>query len=171
MLVEHLNLERLVLDTFDYLQNYLKIAHEDIKIRINSSDYDLIKSIEKVYSKIAREYDAFEEKYYKHKYGLEVENITGRNFNIGIRKKGTDVFCDIGNIIVMENENEKLAVELVLGNCTISMSYFGVDSTVASSKISDVFEINTVEKMKFADAIIATVVLMYEDIKKMKAHR
>lgn len=171
VLIEYRDLERLVLDTFDYLINYLKISYEDIIIRINSKDNDLLDAVKKVDSKIVREYDAFEEKYYKHKYGLEAEKITGRNFNIGIRKKGTEMFLDIGNIIVMENEDEKLAVELALGNCTISMSYFGVDSTVASSKISDVFEINTVEKMKFADAIIATAVLMYEDIRKMKAHR
>lgn len=170
-LVEYHNLERLVIDTFDYLIEYLKIPYEDIVIRINSKDKDLIDSIKSIDKRIIREYDTFGEKYYKHKYGLEAEKITGRNFNIGVRKKGTDMFLDIGNIIVMENEEEPLAVELALGNCTISMSYFGVDSTVASSKISDVFEVNTVEKTKFADALIVVAVLMLEDIKKFKSHR
>lgn len=170
-LVEYQNLEKLVLDTFDYLLNYLGIPCKDIVIRINSSDSDLVKSIDKVSRDIIRQYDSFPDKYYKHKYGLEKEKIRGRNFNIGVRKKNTDIFLDIGNIIVMENDLEKLAVELALGNCTISMAYFGSNSTVESSRMSDVFKIDSTEKTKFADGVISTAVLMHEGIDIIKAHR
>ena len=128
-------------------------------------------SIKNIAQRIIREYDTFEEKYYKHKYGLESEEITGRNFNIGVRKKGTSTFLDIGNIIVMENKKMQLAVELALGNCTISMSYFGTNSTVSGSRISDVFEVNTIEKTKFADALIVVAVLLFEGINNIKSHR
>ena len=170
-LVEYQKLENLVNDTFDYLIKYLKISFEDIVIRINSKDKDLLNSIKNIDQRIIREYDTFEEKYYKHKYGLESEEITGRNFNIGVRKKGTSTFLDIGNIIVMENKKMQLAVELALGNCTISMSYFGTNSTVSGSRISDVFEVNTIEKTKFADALIVVAVLLFEGINNIKSHR
>lgn len=168
-LVNYSDLEKLVTDVFDYLIKYLRINLEDIVIRINTQDKDLLKSIERIDKKIIREYDTFEKQYYAHKYGLDKEKIRGRNFNIGIRKKSTDTFLDIGNIIVIENDIEKLAVEVGLGNCTISMSHFGVDSTVASSRFADIYKIDTVEKMKFADAIIATAVLMFEDVRKIKS--
>lgn len=56
-LVEYHNLERLVIDTFDYLIEYLKIPYEDIVIRINSKDKDLIDSIKSIDKRIIREYD------------------------------------------------------------------------------------------------------------------
>ncbi|NDV96420.1 hypothetical protein D0T84_16080 [Dysgonomonas sp. 521] len=170
-LVMYRDLEKLVLDVFDYLTKYLKIPFDDIRLRINSEDIDLIDSIKQLDRRVIREYNTFGDKYYKHKYGLDIEQIKGRNFNIGIRKKGTDLFLDIGNVIVIENDIEKIAVEVALGNCTLSMCYFGVNSTIAGSRMADIFKIDTVEKMKFADAIIVGAILMYENIKTIKHPR
>lgn len=169
--VEYNQLSKLVLNTFDYLVNYIKIPTNDIGIRINSKDKDLISSIKDISPEIFREYDTFEEKYYRHNFGLVEKNIYGRNFNICVRKKNTDTFLDIGNVIIIENDSEKLAVELALGNCTISMSHFGVDSTVESSRMGDILEINSIGKMKFADSIIVCSILLYEDVKRIRTSR
>lgn len=170
-LVEYSYLHKLVYDVFEYLTDYLQFHLKDIRIRIKSTDTDLINSVKDIDSNIVREYDTFGEKYYQHRYGLEDEGIRGRNFNIGIRKKNTDLFLDIGNIIVMENNDNKLAVEVGLGNQTISMSYFGVESSIASSRMADIMEIDSVGKMKFADAIIVVAILLSENIKEIKYPR
>ena len=166
LIAEPDQLERVVADTFDYLMGYLNIPQDEIRIRINSKDTDLIKSIEQVDKGILREVDTFDERVYRHKYGLNMQGITGRNFNIGVRKQGTDKFFDIGNILVMENKNKKYAIEMGVGNCTLSMCYFGLDSTVQSSRMADVFEINSVERMKLADAIIVVAILQSENIQE-----
>ena len=79
-------LEHVVFDTFDYLLNYLNIPFEDIRIRISRQDEDLFKAIENVDRRILREIDSPNANY-RHKYGLDEKGITGRDFNIAIRKK------------------------------------------------------------------------------------
>ena len=168
ILAEHSqqNLEKIVFEAFDYLINKLNIPLDDIRIRINSKDKDLFSSIEQVDKRIIREIDTFDKKYYTHKYGNNIDGITGRNFNIGIRKKGTDNFFDIGNVIVMESDRKKRAIEMGFGNQTLSMTYFGVDSTIAGSRMADIYSIDSVEKMKFADAMVTTSILQNEGISK-----
>jgi len=158
------NLEKAVFEAFDYLINNLNISFDDVRIRINSQDNDLIASIKQVDKKIVKEIDTFGEKYYRHKYGDNVDGITGRNFNICIRKSNTDIFVDIGNVILMENDKKKYAIEMGFGNQTLSMTYFGVDSTVAGSRMADIYKIDSIEKMKFADAMIVTSILQNEGI-------
>ena len=159
------NLEKVVFDTFDYLTNYLSIPLDDIRIRISAEDEDLMKAIGNVDKGIIREVDTFGENYYNHRYGMEKQGIVGRNFNVGIRKKDTDSFLDIGNVLVMESDKKIHATEMGFGNCTLSMSHFGDDSTVASSRMADVMKIDSAEKMKFADAVGAVAVLQSEDIR------
>ena len=81
-------LEQVVYDTFDYLTNpdYLNIPLDDIHIKICSSDEDLLNAIQYVDKGIKREIDTVDLKHYRHKYGMDNLNITGRDFNIGIRK-------------------------------------------------------------------------------------
>jgi len=160
------DLDKVVYDTFDYLTNpnYLNIPLENLRIRINSQDEDLLRAIEQVDSGIIREIDTYPERLYRHKYGMEEQGITGRNFNVGVRKKDTDTFYDIGNIIVMEDEKKKHAIEMGFGNCTFSMSKFGVDNTVASSRMADVMPIDSIESMKMGDAMNVVATLQYEDV-------
>jgi len=164
--VTRYDLEKIVNDTFDYLLNdkYLGIDPNDICIRINSLDKDLINSIEQVDYRVKREFDTETEESYKHIYGLDKQQITGRNFNIAVRKGNTDVFFDCAAIIVMESPYEKLAIDMGIGNSSLAMCYYNTDNTVASSRMGDVVKINSVEMMKFADSMVAVSTLMYENI-------
>lgn len=166
VLVEFSSLHKVVQDTFDYLINYLHIPHEDIHIKISSKDTDLIESIKDVDSRIVREFDTLAEKAYRHKYGLDDKGIYGRNFNIGIRKKNTNSFIDIGNVIIMESSEKKYAVEMGIGNCTLSLCEYGENSTIESSRMSDIIKINSAKEMKFADAVIAVSVMLNEKIRE-----
>lgn len=160
------NLEKVVYDTFDCLtnSNYFNIPFRDICIRISSEDEDLLRAIEIVDESIVREIDTVEKRHYRHKYGLDEQMITGRDFNIGIRVKDTDKFFNCGTFVVMETPEKKLAIDMGLGNCSLCMCKFGLDSTVASSRMGDIIKIDSIEKMKFADSLIAVATLLKEDI-------
>lgn len=156
------NIEKCTYDLFDYLINYLKIKREDIRIRINFEDTDLIKAIEKNDFGIIKEYDPYS--HYKHKYGMDDEKIIGRDFNIGIRKKNTNEFINSAAFVLMESPKGPIGIDMAFGNCTFSMCKFGYESTIASSRMGDLVDIDSVEKEKFADALIAVSILLKEDV-------
>jgi len=159
-------LERVVNDTFDYFTNpkYLNIPLEDICIKISSKDEDLMNATKNVDPRITRLIDQSSIEHYRHQYGMNDENIFGRDFNIGIKKKNTDEFFSCATFVVMENQIKKLAIDMGISNCALSMCKFGTRSTVLSSRMSDVIEIDSIEKEKFADALIAVSILLKEDI-------
>lgn len=115
-------------------------------------------------SRINREVDKTSIEHYRHKYGMSKENITGRDFNIGIRKKGTNDYFSCGTFVLMESPDKKIAIDMGIGNCSLSMCKFGVDSTVQSSRMADLINIDSIEKEKFADSLIAVSTLLKEDI-------
>lgn len=51
-----------------------------------------------------------------------------------------------------------------ISNCALSMCKFGTRSTVLSSRMADIIDINTIEQEKFADDLIAVATLLKEDI-------
>lgn len=160
------DLEKVVFDMFEYLtyDKYLGIDLDDICIKICSKDDDLMGAIRNVDSKINREIDKTSIEHYRHKYGMSEENITGRDFNIGIRKKGTSDYFSCGTFVLMESPSKKIAIDMGIGNCSLSMCKFGVDSTVQSSRMADLVSIDSIEKEKFADSLIAVSTLLKEDI-------
>lgn len=160
------DLEKVTFDTFDYLLNkkYLGIDPIDVRIRINSDDIDLMNSIKSINGDVLREYNTENVNSYRHIYGLDSQGITGRNFNIAIRKQGTDTFFDCAAIIVMETKQEKLAIDMGIGNSSLALCKFNKDNTVASSRIGDIIEINDISHMKFADSVVAVSTLLYENI-------
>ena len=159
-------LEQVVYDTFDYLTNpdYLNIPLDDIHIKICSSDEDLLNAIQHVDKGIKREIDTVDLKHYRHKYGMDNLNITGRDFNIGIRKKGANEFFNCATFVLMENQDKPIAIDMGLGNSSLAMCKFGLNSTVESSRMADIIQIDSIEKSKFADALIAVSILLKENI-------
>lgn len=160
------NLEKVISDTFDYFLNskYLGVNPYDLCIRINSNDKDLKESISVVNKDVIREYDTEKDEDYKHKYGMDDYNITGRNLNIAMRKGNTDVFHDCAAIIIMETKSKKIAIDMGIGNSTLAMCHFNTESTVAASRFGDIIDIKDVATMKFADSMIAVSTLLNEDI-------
>ncbi len=159
------NLNKIVTDLFEYLTSseYLHIPLDDICIRICSKDKDLLAAIEGVDSKIKREIDTVSFNHYRHKYGMDEDNIFGRDFNIGIRKSGTEEFFNCGTLVLMEKDNEPIAIDMGLGNCSFAMCKYGLNSTVQSSRMADLIEINSIAKEKFVDSLIAVSILMKEE--------
>jgi len=159
-------LERVVSDTFDYFINpqYLNIPPEEICIKISSKDEDLMSATKNIDPRITRLIDQASIEHYRHQYGMNDENIFGRDFNIGIKNKYTGEFFSCATFVVMEKQSKKLAIDMGISNSALSMCKFGTKSTVSSSRMSDVLEIDSIEKEKFADALIAVSILLKEDI-------
>lgn len=158
------NLEKIVNDTFDYFLNdkYLGMNPSDLCIRLNSDDRDLINATENIDRRVHREFDTETIENYKHIYGMN--DITGRNLNIAMRKGNTNKFHDCSAIIIMENQYRKISIDMGIGNSTLSMCYFNTDNTVSSSRMGDILQINDVYTMKLADSIIAVTALLRENI-------
>lgn len=158
--------EKMVADLFAFLtgKEYLGILPQDICIRINSADTDLVHAIAGVDPRIVRYVNTVEEKHYRHKYGMKDPLITGRDFNVGIRKRGTGDFFNCATLVIMEAEEKKLAIDMGMSNLSLAMCYFGTDSTLECARIADLMPVKSVEEIKFADALTAVAALLKEDI-------
>lgn len=158
------NIKNIVEDTFEYFlsDEYLNMNPKNVCIRINSGDEDLVESIEGVDKDVQRLYNTVSEKHYKHQYGMD--NITGRDFNIGIKNIKTGDYFNCATVVMMENEGEKIGVDMGIGNCSLSMCNFGLSSTIESSRMGDIIKIDNIAKLKYADALIAVSTLLQEDI-------
>lgn len=159
-------LERVVKDTFDYLtdEKYLNIPLEDLCIKVSSMDEDLIEVTESVNDKIIRIIDQCGVEHYRHRYGMDEKNVFGRDFNIGLRKTGTEDFLNFSSFVIMENNDRKLAIDMGISNLVLSMCKFGASSTISSSRIADFLDIDCIMKEKFADSLVAVATLLKEDI-------
>lgn len=168
VLVKFENLEKIIRDTIEFIRNVLKISYDDIAIKVNSMDHEFIEIVNLLDNKIDIFVDTEPLKYYRHKYGLEKENIFGRNFNIAI--KVNDKFQDIGNIIIIESDDKKYGVELALGAEVILMIMNNLQTTLHASNIVRILELNEYRKIKYADCLIVVANLEKENIQNNK-HR
>ena len=171
VLTNYEKLDDLVKDSFSFFTEYLGVKPEDIMLRINSSDRDLIVATSDVSSKIKREFDTRPLKYYQHKYGLDQQGIYGRNLNFAFREKKSGEYKDVGNIIVIESQNKKYATELALGVQPTVMRMHDIPTSLQASYIADVIDINSVKKLKYAECLVAVANLQRENVINMKGKR
>lgn len=123
VLVEYPKLGELGGEAKSFLQGRLGVDADDICINVNEGDEDLVAVAEglglsNVYA------NAKPAPYYRHKYGLDT--VWGRNFNFGLRSLADGEFEDIGNLIVIENQDGPLGVELALGDTTMLKQIYGL---------------------------------------------
>lgn len=166
------DIEKTVFDTFDYLTNkdYLGIMPENLRIRINSEDKDLLMAVSQIDKNIIKETNTHNA-HYRHKYGLDDENIFGRDFNIAVRRRNTDEFVNAGAIVLMEKGDKPLAIDMGIGNLTLAMCNFGKDNTIAASRMADIIVIDSIEKQRFADVLIALSLLQKEGVHNFSKHK
>lgn len=171
VLVTYDNLDKLVIDSFDFLCTYEDIKDLDLLIRISSLDTDLLSSVEKLDRDINIEVDSKPQSYYRHKYGLDNLGIYGRNFNIAVRDTSDGIYKDIGNIIVIESDTKKYGVEFAFGANAILMRKLGLKSSIEASIAADLVLLETPEQYKFADCMAVVANLAYENIEMLKDDR
>ena len=110
-------LEEIANQTYEFIQDQWNIAPENIKIRISAQDEDLMALAHSMFSSDMFEIDTMPTKYYRHKLGID--GVWGRNFNIALRDYGKNTFSDIGNVIILENQDKQLGIEIALGSSTV----------------------------------------------------
>ena len=145
--------EKLVYDVLFFLINKLNLSKDDIMIRINCNDTDLMGIVKNVSDMCNVEMNTREEKYYKHRYGLDEYGIYGRNFNIALKDKKACEYKDIGNIIIIENQNKKFGIECAIGLNALLMRMEGLKTSIEASSISDIVKLKSPPQHKFADCL------------------
>jgi len=134
---------------------------DEIRIRINSKDTDLIEACNDL-PRVRLVYDEMPETYYEHTIGTK--DITGRNFNISVPSVANGSYEDIGNIIVLEKDAQPLAVELAVGDITLLKQLKGLDHVLDTYDLVMSDSLDLPVKHKLSDAIIVCLVLAGEGI-------
>lgn len=160
--------EKLVYDVLFFLINKLNLSKDDIIIRINCNDTDLMRIVKNVSDMCNVEMNTREEKYYKHRYGLDEYGIYGRNFNIALKDKKACEYKDIGNIIIIENQNKKFGIECAIGLNALLMRMEGLKTSIEASSISDIVKLKSPPQHKFADCLSVVSHLAYENVEGLK---
>lgn len=160
--------EKLVYDVLFFLINKLNLSKDDIMIRINCNDTDLMEIVKNVSDMCNVEMNTREEKYYKHRYGLDEYGIYGRNFNIALKDKKACEYKDIGNIIIIENQNKKFGIECAIGLNALLMRMEGLKTSIEASSISDIVKLKSPPQHKFADCLSVVSHLAYENVEGLK---
>lgn len=155
-------------ETFDFLERKLLIKPENILTRVSSLDSDLMDAV-KLYGEDRIEVDSRKPEYYRHKIGMQ--GIGGRNFNIALRDPNTEEFSDIGNIIILENEQKRLGIEIALGTSTILKQLHGLDHVQDCTPVIGLENIeNQTIRRKFEDAVITSTALYREGLRPLGQH-
>lgn len=150
-------------ETFGFFEKQLGVASENILIRVNSADVDLVDACKQFYKENNLEIDGKKLEYYRHNIGIE--GVQGRNFNIALKNANGSGFSDVGNIIILENTEKQLGVEVALGSTTILKQLYGLDHVQDCMPVIGLDVKNEIIKRKFEDAVITSAVLCKEGLR------
>ena len=165
VLVPAEQLQDLVSSSVQFLVDKLGIDKEDICVRVNSGDVDLFTVAKEVLGEESVEVDTQAESYYRHKIGME--NVVGRNFNFAIRG-GSGEFSDVGNVIVLEKDDQPHSVELALGVSTILKETDSLEHVLDATPViglKTVEGITEAQERKLHDCIVFSVLLFQENMR------
>ncbi len=76
----------------------------------------------------------------------------------------------MATIVLMEQGTKPLAVDMGISNLTLSMCNFGKDNAIAASRMADLIKIDSIEKQRLADALIALSLLQKENVHNLSTH-
>lgn len=143
-------------------------SQECLRINISSQDADLVEMLKKQGMTEFLQFDTQAQPYYRHKFGID--GVSGRNCNLAISHDG-QAFMDIGNLIVIEDQDAPLAVEAAFGLETIVTRLHGLDSSIFALDAVGHFTEFSAETLYIIDAVIACVAIMSLDIKPIADNR
>jgi len=149
--------------TWKFLTEKLGIPEDRLRIRIASTDQDLMDSCKRNGLSAICELDANDPVYYTHKFGLPT--VFGRNFNFALSDPQTGELCDIGNFIVIEDAGKPIGLEIAFGVETIVSRALGLPSPIHAAPITDFIEAKDNKTLKFADAVSAATTILQANIK------
>lgn len=167
VLTHYERLEILMQELMTFLVDRLRVPPSSVVFRVSSADLDLLSVVNNLKYNLVIQIDTEEEKYYRHKYGMDEEGVCGRNLNFTLQNSSA-LGLDVGNIIVIERNKSPIAVELAFGCQTMAMVLYGIQKSIQANYIADLMPLDTVPQRKLADAIVVTSNLEYEGINLCK---
>jgi hypothetical protein len=166
VLVSYDRLPELCREAVKLLYEQLGLNEGEICINVSKRDKDLIKAIDGLLPAKLVNIDTKPPGYYIHRYGIE--GVGGRNLNLAIKNARSGEYEDIGNIIVIETDTEKLGVELALGDTTIVQQLLGLDHVQDNYNLG-LPATDPIIKRKMEDAIMTSLVLYSEGLRPTNA--
>jgi hypothetical protein len=155
-------------EAFDFFEKKLGITPENLLIRINSVDKDLLEICRKRYGDKNLEIDSKKSNYYRHQIGIE--GFLGRNCNIALRNSNGEGFSDVANLIIIENEGKSTCLEISIGTTTILKELYGLDHVLDGTPVEGLESVDQKFRRKFEDAIITSSVLFQEGLRPFGQH-
>ncbi len=149
-------------ESLHFLKEKINIENNDIRVRVNSKDEDLLKASRNVFPEDSLEIDTQQDSYYRHKIGID--GVWGRNFNLALRNANGEGFADVGNVILIENNEKKLGAELALGATTILKQVYNLEHVNDFYPVVGLPQIDPKISRKLEDAIIVSVTLSREGL-------
>lgn len=162
-LVNPNQLEDITKQTFEFMKESWGITNQDLRIRINSNDIDLLDIAYNTFPENMIEINTMPEQYYRHKLGIE--GVCGRNFNLALKDKNTQKYADFGNVIILEDSNQQLGAELALGASAAFKQIHGLSHVLDCHPVLglDKYIKNDSIRVKLEDCIITTFALYNEE--------
>jgi len=148
-------------DILGFLKGELEISSDNIMIRANSLDGDLICACNHCCE--FKEINSRDIEYYRHKMGMQ--GVWGRNCNIALKNSNGNGFSDIGNIIIIENKEKIMGIEIALGSTVILKQLYGLDHVQDCTPVPGLNLRDDNIRRKFEDSIITSTVLFREGLK------
>ncbi|MCX6746450.1 MAG: hypothetical protein NTX00_05605 [Candidatus Parcubacteria bacterium] len=155
-------------EAFDFFEKKLGITRDNILIRINSADKELLEICQKRFSKNNLEVDGRKTEYYRHKLGIK--GYIGKNCNIALRNSDGNGFSDVANLIIIENSDSKICLEISIGTTTILKELYGLDHVQDGTPVEGLKSVDKKFRRKFEDAIITSAVLFREGLRPFGQH-
>ena len=152
-------------EAFDFFEKKLGISRENILIRINSQDGDLLDICRGRYKDTNLEVDSRKIDYYRHKLGIE--GFGGRNCNIALRGSSGEGFSDVANLIVIEDKGSPVCLEISIGTTTILKELYGLDHVQDGVPVEGLRFADEKFRRKFEDAIVTSSVLFHEGLRPL----
>lgn len=162
VLVPYTELHAITNETLSFLSSTLGVPMDQLIIRVNSRDKDLLNASLASIDSRQLEIDTMPDKYYQHKIGMN--NVFGRNFNIAIKNSVDGTIADVGNIIVLEKDGFPHCVEVALGSSTILKQIFNLDHVQDCHPLPCLNHSNKTWVRKFEDTVILSMHLMHEGL-------
>ncbi len=155
-------------ETFDFIKNKLGVVNNNVLIRINSRDEELLEACKDRYGSECLEIDQQNKDFYNHKVGIE--GIKGRACNIALRNHNGEGFSDIGNLIILEDENSAICLEISIGVSTTLKQIHGLDHVQDCTPVAGLESVDEKYRRKFEDAIMTSAVLHQEGLRPFGQH-
>lgn len=152
-------------EAYDFLTDELKINPKNLQIEASSKDRDL--SAHWVEKGVKVEEDAHPDEYYRWQYGIP--GVYGRGLNIVLRHDANDTYRDLGNVVSVENSDDKtIAFEFGFGLESLLSKMHGFKKPMEASTVCSIVPYEEGVKEKLLNALVAAIVIYHHDVQPGK---